>query len=230
MPTDDVRRLLEELHPASFGWAVSCASGDRGEAEVILQTASLLVLDGTARWSGRSSFRTWFFGVVRNVAASRRRRRRLENALFPAASEEILESGDGPATAGDAASGTDVRRALGALPARQRDVLRLVFYEGMTVEESARALGVPLGTARTHYQRGKARMRRALAVGAALVGVVGAALVLTRARAPRPSPVEMTAWTSPTRSLLPPAGPAGAVPRIGETWGAPLSKNPKEMK
>lgn len=37
---------LEELHPASFGWAVQCCGGDRQEAEDVLQTTYLKVLDG----------------------------------------------------------------------------------------------------------------------------------------------------------------------------------------
>ncbi len=162
MPPDAVRRLLEELHPASFGWAMTCASGDREEAEVILQTACLLALDGRARWGGGSSFRTWFFGVVRNVASSRRRRRLLERVLFAAPLEAVPErrGADDPSALDGA---RDVRRALAALPARQREMLHLVFYEGMAIEEAAAVLGLRLGTARTHYERGKARMRRALA-------------------------------------------------------------------
>jgi RNA polymerase sigma-70 factor (ECF subfamily) len=50
-------------------------------------------------------------------------------------------------------------RALGTLPRRQREVLHLVFYQDLTIEECGQILGVSLGTARTHYERGKARLR-----------------------------------------------------------------------
>lgn len=165
MPTDAVRRLLEELHPASFGWAMACASGDREEAEVILQTACLLALDGRARWGGEASFRTWFFGVVRNVASSRRRRRLLERMLFPLSLAVVSDARHAAADPPAGTSAGDVRRALATLSTRQREVLHLVFYEGMAIEEAARALGLRLGTARTHYERGKARLRRALGTG-----------------------------------------------------------------
>jgi DNA-directed RNA polymerase specialized sigma24 family protein len=49
------------------------------------------------------------------------------------------------------------------LPSRQRDVLHLVFYQEMTVEEAADVLGVSVGTARTHFARGKGRLREILA-------------------------------------------------------------------
>lgn len=162
MATEAIRPLLEELLPASLGWAVACAAGDRDEAEVVLQTACLLALEGRARWGRASSFKTWFFGVIRNVSASRRRRHRFERFLFvhPLTDDAADRVATDPP---DCETARVVRQALQRLSPRQREVLHLVFYEGMAIEEAARGLGLRLGTARTHYERGKARLRRALA-------------------------------------------------------------------
>jgi len=157
---------LAELHPASFGWALGCCNGDRGEAEDVLQIAYVKVLDGRARFDGGSAFRTWLFAVIRRTAAERRRGRWLRSlalARWPTGRGEPEPSADPEALAGSAEAARSLRDSLRALPARQRELLHLVFYEDLSLEEAALVAGISVGTARTHYHRGKARLRALLA-------------------------------------------------------------------
>ena len=70
----ELRSELERVHADCFGWAMACCRRDRNDAEEVLQAVYLKVLDGRARYDGRSSFRTWLFGVIRRTAVSERLR------------------------------------------------------------------------------------------------------------------------------------------------------------
>lgn len=144
-------RLLAEVHDAAFAWALSCCRWQRQEAEDVLQTTYLKVLDGSARWGGRASFKTWLFAVVRKTALGRQRswlawlRRRSDDD--PADQPAVAAAPD--------EDGARVRAALAGLARRQREVLDLVFYHDLTVEQAAHVMGVSLGAARRHYARAK---------------------------------------------------------------------------
>jgi RNA polymerase sigma factor (sigma-70 family) len=164
MEATDLQRELELLHADSFGWALSCCLLRKDDAEEVLQTAYIKVLDGRARFEGRSSFRTWFFGVIRRTASEQHRRRWLRDTLLKRwiAGQPLRSSGSAasPETGADSSL---LRNALSRLPERQEQVLHLVYYQDLTVEEAAGVLGVSLGTARTHFDRGKRRLRQLLA-------------------------------------------------------------------
>src|SRR5882672_9629818 len=66
---------LAEIHAESFGWALACCHRDRSLAEEVLQVTYVKVLDGTARFDGRSSLKTFLFGVIRRTALEQRRAR-----------------------------------------------------------------------------------------------------------------------------------------------------------
>lgn len=157
------RDELVLLHEASFGWAMACTRFDASEADEVLQEAYLKVLDGRARYAGRAAPRTFLFGVIRRTASERRRRRRLRRALSLRLAVEPTLRPETPERA--LARNEQTARlvaALAALPRRQREVLHLVFHAGLSIEEAAAVAGLRLGTARTHYERGKRRLRRLL--------------------------------------------------------------------
>ena len=81
MTPAEIEGELERLHTAGFAWAMACCGRRKEEAEDVLQTSYLKILDGHARFAGRSSFQTFLFGVIRRTAAEERRR----SAVRPAA-------------------------------------------------------------------------------------------------------------------------------------------------
>lgn len=164
MERDELAREVEELHRASFGWALACCGRRRDDAEDVLQTTYLKIMEGRARFDGRSELKTWLFGVIRRTAAEhfrRRARRRLGRVeatrRWPLA--ETPSPGERLETSRRA---TELLEALATLPERQREIVELVFYHEMTIEEAASVIGVSLGTARTHYHRAKKNLSKRL--------------------------------------------------------------------
>jgi len=119
------------------------------------------VLEGRARYGGRASVKTWLFGVIRNTAVDHRRRRFLETLLLRSWLARREAPPSRPLTDELLAQEQQRARIVGALKRlarRQREVLELVFFQGMTIEESAEVMGVTVGSARVHYDRGKRRI------------------------------------------------------------------------
>ncbi len=164
MNPDDLAEELRRLHGQSAGWALHCCGRNEADAQDVLQTAYVRVLQGRARFAGRSAFRTWLFGVIRRTAQEFRRREARQARLAvrdaDAGGRERSETAHMRLERQERAE--RLLAALACLPDRQRDVLHLVFYQDMTIEEAARVLGIGLGTARTHYARGKSRLREVL--------------------------------------------------------------------
>ena len=168
MKPTELEAQLERLHAESFGWALHCCGRDETEAEDVLQTAYLRVVSGQARFGARSSFRTWLFGVIRRTALEFRRKR-----LFR--QERVL--GLVPEAVGDAGAEDPHQRleaeervgtllqAMSKLSERQQEIVHLVFYQDLSIAEAATVMGISLGSARTHYERGKDRLRTLLLQG-----------------------------------------------------------------
>jgi RNA polymerase sigma-70 factor (ECF subfamily) len=161
-----LERELERLHGQCWGWALACCAWDRDVAEDVLQTAYLRVLSGSASFRGASTLKTWVFGVIRLTARGEARQRMFWRARNGSAAL-ALEIPDGSTGADVGVECAERRetliRALATLSSRQRQVLQLVFYHDMTIEEAAVAMKVSLGSARTHYARGKKALAHTLA-------------------------------------------------------------------
>ncbi|HJQ70978.1 MAG TPA: RNA polymerase sigma factor [Blastocatellia bacterium] len=163
MDSPELQAELERHHQASYGWALCCCSRDSHLAETVLQNVYLKILEGKARFDGRSSFRTWLFAVIRKTAADERRRNLLAR-LRLARHEQGARQNARAEPPDEMVYRTQIqalfRRALAALPKRQQEVLELVFYHDLSLAEAASVMGVSVGSARTHYERGKRRLRQ----------------------------------------------------------------------
>jgi RNA polymerase sigma-70 factor (ECF subfamily) len=166
MDEDDLRDALQALHPAMFGWALACCGRRREEAEDLLQASYVKILSGAARFDGRSSLKTFLFGVIKRTAGEERRRRwtrRLALVRWFERRPPERRASSPEASARESEESRHLIAALERLPRRQRELLHLVFYQECTVEEASHVLRISVGAARTHFDRGKKRLRRFMA-------------------------------------------------------------------
>lgn len=102
----------------------------------------------------------WLLGVARRVVANRRRGESRAAALH----ERLADSSSRSEPAVVSPEVDDrVQRALAGLPERDRELLLLIAWEGLRVNEAAAALGVRSGTLAVRLHRARQRLARALA-------------------------------------------------------------------
>lgn len=132
------------------------------EIEDVVSEVFVKAYQNLHRFRPEHAFSTWLYRLAINHAIDHTRRQRKEQGrtempqslLDPApTADEGVESGE---------RATLVRSALAKLKAHYRDVLFLVYVEGLKIEEVAGVLGLPQGTVKTRLMRGREALRRAL--------------------------------------------------------------------
>ncbi len=139
--------------------------GDRIEAEDLVQDCLARALSRAHLWRPDSDLRAWLFTILHNIHINNMRSRQARVA----ANEDIASGRAGGAMAAPPDQDMrlelrDLERALDRIPEEQRQVLLLVGMEGMSYEETARVVGVPIGTIMSRVARGRDAVRRDMTV------------------------------------------------------------------
>jgi RNA polymerase sigma factor (sigma-70 family) len=103
----------------------------------------------------------WLYGVATNVCrnAGRSRRRHLRAvARLPRPAPEADHAQEVSDRLGSEARMREVLALIAGLPAHEREVLALVAWAGLSYEQAAAALAVPVGTVRSRLSRARARL------------------------------------------------------------------------
>lgn len=137
-------------------------------AEEIVQEAFMAVWrDPESYDADRGSVKSWLMGMVHHRAVDLVRReesqRRRAEASIPQALHDVEDHADDVAKQVSLpAERRSVRAALDELPAEQRGVLTLMYFDGLSQTQIAARTGLPLGTVKSRTLLGMRRMRAAL--------------------------------------------------------------------
>lgn len=157
-----LERLMRENNRRLFRVARSILRDD-SEAEEAVQDGYIHAYQAMSRFRGDSRLSTWLTRIIVNQALERKRRQHL-----PAAPEDQAERLAGPPaeTPESLAMRSELLRlieaAIDALPASYRSVFMLRAVEGLSVEETALALGISQANTKTRFLRARAQLRESL--------------------------------------------------------------------
>jgi RNA polymerase sigma-70 factor (ECF subfamily) len=135
--------------------------GHPEDAREVTQETFLAAFRKLHQFRGRARFSSWLYRIALNCCYDRLRERRvepvpLEEADGLAVEEKVLGQIHKRQIA------ERVRRAVHALPVEMREVILLKEYEGLTFEQIAEVLDIPVSTAKTRLYAGLDHLRKRL--------------------------------------------------------------------
>ncbi len=134
--------------------------GDAALADDLAQETFVLAWKNLRHFRFEARFSTWIYRIAFNAWQSEARKKR----------EVLLEIDDDAPPPGseaydelpDIASRIDLERAMASLSDGERAAIAACYYSDLSHEEAALALGMPLGTVKTHVLRAKAKLKARL--------------------------------------------------------------------
>ncbi|HJU19832.1 MAG TPA: sigma-70 family RNA polymerase sigma factor [Stellaceae bacterium] len=151
--------LIETQLPGLRRFARALVRGDGERADDLVQDGIERALAHWHRRRPEGNFRGWLYTIVYNrFVTGEHMRRRHGQIPLAEASEAELPPIDGGQYA--ALHYRDFLRAFRTLPENQRSVMRLIAVEGLSYQQVARVLGVPIGTVMSRLSRARERLRR----------------------------------------------------------------------
>lgn len=158
---DALEKVYVRFGNSLFRYLLTLTS-DRRLAEEILQDTLVAVWRGAGTYRGRSSVRTWIFGIARWRAYDT-----LRGCSLPLAIEEELRTMPAAERGPEesllvAAVREELARNIGLLSPLHREVLDLIFFHELSYEEVAEVVGVPVGTIKSRLSNAKRALRKLL--------------------------------------------------------------------
>jgi RNA polymerase sigma-70 factor (ECF subfamily) len=149
-----VRHLYERFGGAVFTIALR-ALGDRGLAEEAVQQTFLQAWRASGRFEPDRDPAPWLYAIARRVSVDLYRRERRHRTVGMEEEPEMVAL---PPSFEGTWEAWEVRAALDRLPDEERQIVRATHYLGLTHEETAQRLNLPVGTVKSRSHRAHRRL------------------------------------------------------------------------
>ncbi len=155
--------LLQALQDPWYRTCLSLLGGDSERARDATQETAVRFLRQLAGFRGESQLRTWSLGIAINVVRELRRSRCREASLPDEVADGRRLEAAGPDEVMETNERRDLLRAtLADLPDRQREAVVLRYFEDLSVEEAAAAMGCAPGTVKATVHQALRKLREKL--------------------------------------------------------------------
>jgi RNA polymerase sigma-70 factor, ECF subfamily len=155
---NDFPARVQELIPRLRRYA-RALTGNGGAADDLVQDTLERAWSKLHLWRRGSDLRAWLFTIMHNVHVNQVRAR-VAGVTVPL-DEEVTDAPVRP-TQSDLLEVRDIDAAVQRLPLEQRQVLLLVAIERLSYGDTARTLGIPIGTVMSRLARARERLRSIL--------------------------------------------------------------------
>jgi RNA polymerase sigma-70 factor (ECF subfamily) len=137
---------------------------DEAQAEDLVQDALVRAYEGSSSFRSGGNLRGWLLSILHNTFIDSRRRHATEARRTQQAAELVEPTS--PAEQESRVRLRQIQQAFMGLPEEQRTALHLIAIEGLSYQEAAESLGIPVGTLMSRLGRARAALR-AFEAGAA---------------------------------------------------------------
>ncbi|MFM0075953.1 RNA polymerase sigma factor [Paraburkholderia sediminicola] len=156
MTAADLSPMLPPLLPRLWAFALRI-SGDQHDAEDLVQRACVRALERAHQLQPDTAPLSWMFSIVQSTWINELRARSVRSRSGMDWDDDFLETVADPAarTPEQHVMDGQIVSAVQRLPEAQRVVMLLVGVEGLSYNEAAEALGVPIGTIMSRLSRAR---------------------------------------------------------------------------
>jgi len=151
--TTALESLLHDTAPSLLGYFLYRVDVAEDAADLVNETLIAALKSARRTPAEPEAARMWLFGIARNVLRHHHRSKARRDAL----TQRLAEALDYSPEHGDDTH--DVRAAVAALPEQLAELIRLVHWDGFSIEQAAQHMGINPSTARSRHARAKELIR-----------------------------------------------------------------------